>query len=313
MREPSHSPTIGPAAPVVKHTRERKPPWIRVRVPSGATYQRLKGLMRSKSLHTVCEEARCPNIAECWGCGTATFMILGDTCTRNCRFCAVKTGLPQDAGNTSSEAADTAAAAAAMNLRHAVVTSVTRDDLPDGGASVFAETIRRIHLSVPGCSVEVLIPDFRGERVPLETVVHARPEILGHNLETVPGLYPAVRPQAIYRRSLLLLQTAKEIDPQVITKSGVMVGLGENRKELLSVLSDLRLVDCDILTIGQYLRPSAAHLPVSRFYPPEEFEELKELALAKRFRWVEAGPLVRSSYRAEMQARALQTNGTGFK
>jgi lipoic acid synthetase len=290
-------------------TPGRKPPWIRVRLPSGESYQRLKGLMRSKSLHTVCEEALCPNIAECWGCGTATFMILGDVCTRNCRFCAVKTGVPKTPHDAAADPSNVAEAAAAMGLRHVVVTSVTRDDLPDGGASVFAETIRRIHQSVPGCTVEVLIPDFGGERLPLEIVVDAGPEILAHNVETVSELYHAVRPQAIYQRSLHLLGTIKEIDPLITTKSGIMVGLGETREELIRVLFDLRLMDCDILTIGQYLRPSPAHLPVNRYYPPEEFEELKQLALSKGFRWVESGPLVRSSYHAAMQIRALKHGG----
>ncbi|MEE9612488.1 MAG: lipoyl synthase [Desulfatiglandales bacterium] len=283
-----------------------KPPWIRVRLPSGETYAGVKALKRSKSLHTVCEEAVCPNIGECWEKGNATFMILGDVCTRNCSFCAVKGGRPGKAD--FGEPLRVAEAAAKMGLRHLVVTSVTRDDLKDGGASVFAETIRQLHEQLASCTVEVLIPDFKGERQALEEIVHARPEILGHNVETVLRLYPRVRPQALYQRSLEVLGMVKDLDPNLVTKSGIMVGLGETRDELLEVMHHLRDVGCDILTMGQYLRPSMTHLPVIRYYTPEEFEALKKEGYAAGFRWVESGPLVRSSYGAESQVRALLSN-----
>jgi len=284
----------------------RKPDWIRVRMVSGETYTRLKALMRSKSLHTVCEEARCPNMAECWGCGTATFLILGDTCTRRCRFCAVKTGNPHEVVNRG-EADEVAQAVSAMSLNHVVVTSVTRDDLDDGGATIFAQTIAAIHGRAPGCTVEVLIPDFQGARESLKVVINGAPEILGHNMETVARLYREVRPQAIYHRSLHVLKAAKELDPSGLTKSGFMVGLGETWDELLELMDDLREARCDILTVGQYLRPSQAHLPVFRYYTPEEFEALAEAGYERGFRWVESGPLVRSSYHADAQARELRS------
>lgn len=287
-------------------SRIPKPPWLRVSLPSGRSYQRLKELMRGKSLHTVCEEAMCPNVAECWGCGTATFLILGDVCTRGCGFCAVTSGRPAEGSSSMEEPKDVAEAVAAMGLRHAVITSVTRDDLPDGGASLFAETITRIHELVSDCTVEVLIPDFSGSAASLRAVTEAQPEILGHNVETVPRLYPRVRPQADYARSLRLLQTAKELNPDLLTKSGVMAGLGENVEELRAVFTDLRRVGCDILTVGQYLCPTQAHLPVMRYYAPEEFAGLKQAGTEAGFRWVEAGPLVRSSYHAEQQVRELR-------
>ena len=283
-----------------------KPPWLKVALPSGRTYQRIKTLMHGKSLHTVCEEAMCPNVAECWGCGTATFLILGRICTRSCGFCAVTSGRPAEAASSADEAKEVAEVAAAMGLKHAVITSVTRDDLPDGGAALFAEAITRIHGQVPDCTVEVLIPDFLGRANSLKAVIEARPEILGHNMETVPRLYPHVRPQADYKRSLQLLQQAKEQEPELLTKSGIMVGLGENTEEVLEVFAHLRQVGCDILTVGQYLRPTRRHLPVVRYYPPEEFADLKEAGRAAGFRWVESGPLVRSSYHADQQARALR-------
>jgi len=279
-----------------------KPSWLRVRLPSGEAYTRIKALMRGKSLHTVCEEAMCPNMAECWGCGTATFLILGDVCTRGCGFCAVKTGRPHAGPATEEQASAVAMAVEAMGLRHAVITSVTRDDLPDGGASLFAETIQTIHERVPGCTVEVLIPDFGGNLRSLEVVLEARPEILGHNIETVPRLYPQVRPGALYDRSLRVLRTARELSPHVRTKSGVMVGLGETWTELLQVMDDLRGVACDIFTIGQYLSPTRTHLPVVRYYTPDEFQGLKDAAYKAGFRQVESGPLVRSSYHADVQA-----------
>lgn len=280
-----------------------KPPWIRVRLPHGETFERVRRLVRKGSLHTVCEEARCPNMAECWGCGTATFLILGDVCTRGCGFCAVATGCA--APVRPEEPSEIARAVAAMELQHAVITSVTRDDLEDGGASIFAAVIREIREHVPGCTVEVLVPDFQGKSSALETVIDAKPDILGHNLETVPRLYPVARPQADYVRSLHLLRAAKDLDPVVLTKSGIMVGLGEDLDEIQGVMEDLRTVDCDILTLGQYLCPSSTHLPVQRYYTPDEFESFGKIASERGFPWVESAPLVRSSYHAAQQARQL--------
>ncbi len=282
---------------------QRKPEWLKVRFPGGPNYVRLKGLIREKRLHTVCEEAHCPNIGECWEAGTATFIILGDTCTRACAFCAVTSGRPQalDMG----EPLRVAQAVRRMGLTHAVVTSVNRDDEPDGGAAIFAATIRSIRRLCSGTSVEVLIPDFMGNWQALATVMEERPEILGHNTETVPRLYRRVRPKARYERSLELLRRAKEMDPKGITKTGVMVGLGETKHELLLVMADVVDVGCDVLTIGQYLRPSTRHAPVERYYRPEEFEELAEAGRRLGFRHVEAGPLVRSSYHAERHVAEL--------
>jgi lipoic acid synthetase len=259
--------------------------------------------MRAKSLHTVCEEAHCPNVAECWGHRTATFLILGDTCTRNCRFCNVKTGRP--APLDPGEAEHVAQAVQAMGLKHAVITSVDRDDLPDGGASVFAAVIRRIRALQSGCTVEVLIPDFRGQIEPLKTVMDERPDILNHNVETAPRLFRPVQPQCRYEWSLAVLRNAKTLWPEAITKSGIMVGLGETVDEVLEVMRDLRELDVDILTIGQYLQPTRQHFPISRYYAPEEFEMFQERGYEMGFRWVESGPLVRSSYNAEAQAREL--------
>ena len=285
-------------------SQERKPPWLKVRFPGGPNYLRLKGIMRKGRLNTVCEEAHCPNVGECWEAGTATFMILGDTCTRACGFCAVKTGRP--IGLDRLEPMRVAVAVRELGLRHAVVTSVNRDDEPDGGASIFAATIRWIRKLSPETSVEVLIPDFMGNWDALATVMDAHPEILNHNTETVPRLYRRVRPKARYERSLELLRRAKEMEPTGITKSGLMVGLGETRHELLLVMADLVDAGCDVLTIGQYLRPSRKHLPLVRYYRPDEFAELKEDALSLGFRHVEAGPLVRSSYHAERQVQGLR-------
>lgn len=281
----------------VEQYADRKPPWLKVRFPGGPTYIRLKGLMREERLHTVCEEAHCPNIGECWEAGTATFMILGDTCTRSCGFCAVKTGRP--GALDKLEPMRVANAVREMGIQHAVVTSVNRDDEPDGGAAIFAETIRRIRKLSPGTSVEVLIPDFMGDWDALATVMAAQPEILNHNTETVPRLYARVRPKARYERSLELLQRARELDPGTVTKSGLMVGLGETKHEMLMVFADLVERGVEVLTVGQYLRPSRKHLPVVRYWAPEEFEELREEAIALGFHHVEAGPLVRSSYHAE--------------
>jgi lipoyl synthase len=286
--------------------RERKPPWLKVRFPGGENYIRLKNIMREGRLHTVCEEAHCPNIGECWEAGTATFMILGDTCTRACGFCAVKSGRPGALDRL--EPVRVANAVREMGLRHAVVTSVNRDDELDGGASIFAATIRWIRRLSLGTSVEVLIPDFMGNWEALGKVMAAQPEILNHNTETVPRLYRRVRPKGRYERTLELLRRAKELDPEAITKSGLMVGLGETKHELLMVFADLVDHGVDVLTVGQYLRPSAKHLPLVRYYYPEEFAELRQEALALGFRHVEAGPLVRSSYHAERQVEGVRAN-----
>jgi lipoyl synthase len=288
----------------VRAIPDRKPPWLKVRFPGGENYMRLKKIMREGRLHTVCEEAHCPNIGECWDAGTATFMILGDTCTRACGFCAVKTGRPGALDRL--EPMRVANAVREMSLTHAVVTSVNRDDEPDGGASIFAATIRWIRRLSPGTSVEVLIPDFMGNWEALGMVMEARPEILNHNTETVPRLYRRVRPKGRYERTLELLRRAKELDSEAITKSGVMVGLGETEHELLMVFADLVDRGVDVLTVGQYLRPSAKHLPLVRYYHPDEFAELREEALALGFRHVEAGALVRSSYHAERQVDGVR-------
>src|SRR6266850_1986192 len=275
-----------------------RPSWIKARAPMGPSYERLLGLMRGLSLHTVCEEARCPNLGECWNRGTATFMILGDVCTRACGFCAVKTGLP-GLPPDPEEARRVAEAVARMGLRHAVITSVNRDDQKDGGAGVFAACIREIRRRVPGCAVEVLIPDFKGDGAALETVIAARPDILNHNTETVPRLYREVRPGARFSRSLELLQRAKGAG--LLTKSGIMVGLGEEWTEIEETVRAIRGAGADILTVGQYLRPSLEHLPLRRYYTPEEFRRLREFAQGLGYRHVESGPLVRSSYHAEEQ------------
>ncbi len=281
-----------------------RPPWLKVRFPAGGGYQRIQELMRAKDLHTVCEEARCPNIGDCWSRGTATFMILGDTCTRSCGFCAVKTGRPGTIDR--GEPGRVALAVQQMGLRHAVITSVNRDELPDGGAAIFAETIRLTRLMSPKTTIEVLIPDFKGDLAALETVMAARPEILNHNTETVPRLYTQVRPQARYQQSLAVLAAAKTMATEcTVTKSGLMVGLGETRDELIEVFADLAGHGVDILTVGQYLRPTPDHLPIDRYYHPDEFAELKDAALALGFRHVESGPLVRSSYHADEQASGL--------
>lgn len=284
-----------------------RPPWLKVRFPTGGKFGDLEQLMRSQELHTVCEEARCPNIGECWSRGTATFMILGDTCTRSCGFCAVKTGRPGtlDLG----EPRRVALAIQKMDLRHAVITSVNRDELPDGGAGIFAETIKWTRRLSPETTIEVLIPDFKGDWTALGTVLEARPEILNHNTETVPRLYREVRPQAVYERSLELLKRAKEMDPGTVSKSGLMVGLGETKEELLQVFEDLAAHNVEVLTVGQYLQPTAAHLPIVRYWHPDEFAELKAAAQSMGFRHVEAGPLVRSSYHAEEQATSARGLG----
>jgi lipoic acid synthetase len=284
--------------------RVRKPEWLKVRVPGGENYFELKHLMRGLELHTVCESARCPNLGECWKHRTATFMILGELCTRRCGFCAVPKGLPQGAVDWD-EPERVAEAAAKMGLKYVVVTSVDRDDLKDGGATIFARTIEALRRSIPRCRVEVLIPDFRGSDEALEIVLRARPDILNHNIETVPRLYAVARRGSRYERSLRLLRRSREIAPSIPTKSGLMVGLGETFEELRAVLKDLSAVGIDIVTIGQYLRPSGEQLPVARFYSPEEFSTLKQEGLCLGFHHVESGPLVRSSYHAHEQAQGL--------
>ena len=284
-------------------TPKRRPPWIRVRAPMGETYQEVQQLMRAKSLHTVCEEAMCPNLGECWGEGTATFLMLGDVCTRTCGFCDIKRGAPSPLDWMEPERV--AQAVAQMELKHAVITSVNRDDRRDGGAPIFAMVIRRIRELQPGCSIEVLIPDFKGSVEALRIVMDARPEILNHNVETVPRLFKSVQPQDRYEWAQATLTNAKKLDPEVLTKSGIMLGLGENIEEVKETMRDLRDWGVDILTIGQYLQPSRKHLPIDRYYTPEEFTELKDFGAEIGFRWVESGPLVRSSYHAAEQVRAL--------
>jgi lipoic acid synthetase len=286
---------------------ERRPAWLRVQAPRGENYQRLKQLMRGQALHTVCEEARCPNINECWGHKTATFMILGRVCTRSCGFCAVETGHPL--GVDWEEPKRVAEAVKQLELKYAVVTSVNRDELKDGGASIFAATIRWIRRLNPGCKVEVLTPDFKGVYDALGVVMKARPDVFNHNVETIPRLYKQVRPQAVYKRSLQVLKWAKEMSPETPTKSGFMLGLGETWDEILAVMHDMREHDVDILTIGQYLRPSFQHLPIQRYVPREEFAALKEEGKKMGFRHVESGPFVRSSYHAHEQSQDAQSAG----
>lgn len=283
---------------------KRRPDWLKVRLPTGPEYQEVRELVESHALHTVCQEARCPNIGECWSRRTATFMILGDICTRSCGFCAVKTGRPQ--GLDREEPVRVAEAVKKLNLRHAVITSVNRDELEDGGASIFAETIRQIRRRVPGCRIEVLIPDFKGSYPALRTVIEARPDILNHNTETVPRLYRTVRPQGRYSWSLELLHRAKRHG--MTTKTGLMLGLGETLDEVRRVMRDMRAVDVDILTLGQYLQPTKLHLPVVRYVTPAEFETLRREGLAMGFRHVESGPLVRSSYHADEHVFAELSN-----
>ena len=283
-------------------TVAQRPPWIRTRFRASDRYRRVIEVLRAHDLSSVCEEAACPNISECFGAGTATFMILGDICTRACGFCAVTSGRPT--GLDLGEPARLAEAIAALELDYAVITSVDRDDLADGGAGMFAACIRAIGKRRPDCTVEVLIPDFEGNWEALETVIEAGPAVLNHNIETVPRLYPRVRPKAQYKRSLELISRAKALAPDIATKSGLMVGLGETFDELVEAMSDLRSAGCELLTIGQYLRPTAKHLPVARYYEPSEFEALATAGRGLGFAHVEAGPLVRSSYHAAEQARA---------
>ncbi len=281
----------------------RRPEWLKVRAPQGETYDELKRLMRVKTLHTVCEEALCPNIGECWGRGTATFLMMGDVCTRSCAFCDIKTGRP--APMDWDEPNRVAQAIKAMNLRHAVITSVNRDERRDGGAPIFAMVIQRVREVQPSCTIEVLIPDFKGSRAALKMVTDAAPEILNHNVETVPRLFKKVQPQDHYEWAMATLGNAKQLNPQQVTKSGIMLGLGETKDEVIAVMRDLVDRKVDILTLGQYLQPSKQHMPIDRYVTPDEFAELKRIGLELGFRWVESGPLVRSSYNADRQARAL--------
>ena len=287
--------------------RSRKPEWLKVRSPGGRNYLRLQQMMRKESLHTVCEEAACPNIGECWEAGTATFMILGDVCTRACKYCGVAHGMPTELD--LDEPRRVAETVAAMELEHVVITSVNRDELPDGGAAIYADTILRIREMIPTCQVEVLIPDFKGDEEALGVVVEARPEILGHNLETVDRLHPDVRPGGRYWRSISFLGAAKRLDPTILTKTGIILGMGEEPHEIRQAMADLREASVDILTLGQYLRPTVNHLAVQRFVTPEEFAGYREAALERGFLECVAGPLVRSSYRAE---QALARNNAGL-
>jgi lipoic acid synthetase len=296
----------GEAIPI----RARKPEWLKVRSPGGQNYQRLKKLMRGQRLHSVCEEAGCPNIGECWEAGTATFLILGDVCTRACKYCAIAHGMPTeldwDEPRRVAESVET------LELEHVVITSVNRDELADGGAAIFAETIRQCRERRPAMTIEVLIPDFKGDEDALRMVIEARPDILNHNLETVERLHPWARPGGRYWRSISLLGAAKRIDPATLTKSGIILGLGEAADEILQALADLRKASVDIVTVGQYLRPSEHHAPVARWVTPGEFAEWKRVGEEELgFRHVESGPLVRSSYHAETQARTVQAGGPG--
>jgi lipoic acid synthetase len=295
-------PAVSTGAPL---TPAPIPPWIRVRVTEGANFKELKQIVRGRHLHTVCEEARCPNIFDCWNRRTATFMILGDVCTRACRFCAVTSGRPTELD--LGEPLRVAESVAELGLRHAVITSVDRDDLKDGGAGIFARTIRAIRRSSPGTTIEVLTPDFQGDLESVRTVVEAGPDIFNHNTETVPRLYARIRPKAVYANSLALLRHVKALAPQMVSKSGLMVGLGETEDELLEVFRNMREHDIDVLTVGQYLRPTKSHAEVVRYYRPEEFTRLKERALEMGFGHVEAGPLVRSSYHADEQVPARKS------
>ena len=312
--KPVESPPDGVPTEYLAFKQEKgkhgRPDWLKARVPDGEGFREIKETMSSLSLHTVCEEARCPNIGECWNNRTATFMILGNVCTRSCGFCAVLTGKPTELD--VDEPYRVADAAKQMGLRHAVITSVNRDELVDGGASIFAATIEAIKEEVPECAVEVLTPDFKGNQDAIKTVIDARPATFNHNIETVPRLYPAVRPQAKYKRSLEVLQHAKELNPDGLTKSGFMVGLGEVEEELHQTMRDLREHEVDILTIGQYLRPSENHLPMSRYYTPKEFALLRRYGLDELgFKHVESGPLVRSSYHAHEQTADARKVGAG--
>ena len=289
-----------------KRTSEtRLPPWIKAKMPGGPKYMELKELMRKKNLHTVCEEAHCPNIGECWERGTATFMILGEICTRACRYCAVTTGKPNELD--TFEPIRVAESVKSMNLSYCVITAVNRDDLSDGGAAIFADCIKRIRETSPHCKVEVLIPDLQGNWDALKLILDQKPDVLNHNIESTREIFPLVRAKGDYDLSLELLAQSKAIDPSIVTKSGIIVGMGENTKQLKSTMQDLREVDCDLLTIGQYLRPSQKHLKTVKYYKPDEFEDLKQIGLNLGFKHVASGPLVRSSYHADEQHMSATT------
>ena len=289
-----------------KRTSEtRLPPWIKAKMPGGPKYMELKELMRKKNLHTVCEEAHCPNIGECWERGTATFMILGEICTRACRYCAVTTGKPNELD--TFEPIRVAESVKSMNLSYCVITAVNRDDLSDGGAAIFADCIKRIRETSPHCKVEVLIPDLQGNWDALKLILDQKPDVLNHNIESTREIFPLVRAKGDYDLSLELLAKSKAIDPSIVTKSGIIVGMGENTKQLKSTMQDLREVDCDLLTIGQYLRPSQKHLKTVKYYKPDEFEDLKQVGLNLGFNHVASGPLVRSSYHADEQHMSATT------
>ena len=275
----------------------RHPDWLKVKIGGGKNFVKMKSLLRNAKLHTICEEAKCPNIAECFGSGTAVFLILGDVCTRNCRYCNVKHGTPLPLN--SYEPKDVAESVKKLGLKYVVITSVTRDDLKDGGASVFSDTVREVKKSNPGCKVEVLIPDFKGERDSLKKVLGSDPDVINHNIEVVEYLFDSIRPDGDYRTSLELLNNIKEINKDMRTKSGFMIGIGENKKQIIKTMQDLRNVNVDFLTIGQYLQPTKNHVEIKKYYTPEEFEELKKIAINLGFKHVESGPLVRSSYHAQ--------------
>ncbi len=303
------TPTRDRVTPEEKPEAGRLPPWLRVKFNNSKTFHEVDSLLQSQSIHTVCQEALCPNRAECWGEGTATFLLLGDICTRSCKFCDIKHGQPEALDWDEPERV--ARSIQGMNLKHAVVTSVNRDERRDGGAPIFAMLIRRVRELQPGCSIEVLIPDFKGSLEALKIVMDAQPDILNHNLETVPRLFKSIQPQSSYQVSRDTLVNAKKLQPNGITKSGLMAGLGESREEIKETMTEIRSWDVDILTIGQYLQPSKKHLPVARFYTPDEFEELKKFGLELGFKWVESAPLVRSSYHAAEQVRALKAQSQG--
>ena len=287
-------------------TQRKLPEWLKVKMPSGSKYENLKKLMGDQMLHTVCEEARCPNIGDCWERETATYMILGDTCTRACAYCAVKTGSPT--GLDLEEPIRLAKTVQTLGLKYAVITSVNRDDLPDGGAFIFGQCIRQIKKLSPSCKVEVLTPDFEGNWDSLKTVLDSEPDTFNHNIETVRRIFPKVRAKGNYELSIELLHKAKEIQANLITKSGIMVGLGETKEEIIRTMKDLRAVDCNLLTIGQYLRPSTKHTPILKWYTPKEFKELEEIGLSLGFSHVASGPLVRSSYHADEQHSSATIN-----
>ena len=275
----------------------RHPDWLKVRIGSGKNYASMKSLLRDARLHTICEEARCPNIAECFGNGTAVFLIMGDVCTRNCRYCNVKHGKPLVLN--PDEPGDVALSVKALGLKYAVITSVTRDDLPDGGADVFVETVQQVKNMNPSCKVEVLIPDFKGDASSLEKIIDSNPDVINHNIEVVEDLFPSIRPEGDYKTSLKVLKKIKEIKPTIRSKSGFMIGIGENKEQIVKTMKDLRDADVDFLTIGQYLQPTRDHVEITKYYTPGEFKEFKTTAIGLGFKHVESGPLVRSSYHAE--------------